>query len=164
MDWICFIKACLLASVLAGGVMVSSSKPRPSCAVVPFRGLQRNTDQASLPKPAGSVFLLFIVIISPQPPFVFTPREGRISIDQMVVVIHQVNTMCSLSFSLAPFSGTVESEVFWFHWSGELKNLDLGVWSWSMGVKRVIMRFCLLFNSEKPSTPSVLRLCSYHLS
>lgn len=163
MDWICFIKACLLASVLAGGVMVSSSKSRPSCAVVPFRGLQRNTDQASLLKLAGSVLLLFIVIISPQPPFVSTPREGRINIDQMVVAIYGVNTMCSLSFSVAPFSGTVESEVFWFHWSGKLKNLDLGVWSWSMGVKKVCSVFCLT-QIEKPSTPSVLRLCSYHLS
>lgn len=115
------------------------------------------------PKAAGSVFLLFIVIVSPQPPFVSTPREGRVNIDQMVVAIYGVNTMCSLSFSLAPFSGTVESEVFWFNWSGKLKNLDLGVWSWSMGVKRVIMMFCLLFNSDREALNTIC-LCSYHLS
>lgn len=72
--------------------------------------------------------------------------------------------MCSLSFSLVPFSGTVESEVFWFHWSDKLRNLDLGVWSWSMGVKRVIMMFCLLFNSDREALNMAICLKTLQLS
>lgn len=152
MDWICFIKALLLASVLASGLTLSNYRPIPNCVVVSFRGAACGEHRPSVPPKVGGMSFPS----SPRHHHHFSPtsfcihtHEGRTNIDQMVVAIYGVNNICSLSCPLATFSGTIESEVFWFHWSGKLRNLHLGVWSWSMGVERVIMIFCLLLNWDR---------------
>lgn len=55
MDWICFIKALLLARVLASGLTVSSYRPIPNCVVVSFRGAACGEHRPSVPPKVGGI-------------------------------------------------------------------------------------------------------------